>query len=65
MSLTQGGTDDREPHPIMWTLRPNADRFSTKIDNCCVAVEIDGYLTDVSPLRARRIVPGGEALVVS
>jgi len=34
-----------------------------KIDSCCVAVEVDGYLTGISPLRARCIVPVGEALV--
>jgi hypothetical protein len=47
----------------MWTLRPNAGCFSGEIDSCRVAVEIDGYLTGVSPLRARRIVQTGEALI--
>ena len=42
-----------EPHPIMWTPRPNAGCFSSEIDSCRVAVEVDGYLTGISPLRAR------------
>ncbi len=47
----------------MWTLRPNAECFSSGIDNCRVAVEVDGYLTGIFPLRARCIVLFGEALV--
>jgi len=54
---------DPEPHPIEWTPLPNAGCFSSEIDSCCIAVEVDGYLTGISPLTARCIVPVGEALV--
>src|SRR6266567_1041894 len=52
-----------EPHPIMWTPRPNAGCFSSEIDSYRIALEGDGYLTGISPLRARCIVLVGEALV--
>ncbi len=45
-----------EPHPIMWTPRPNAGCFSSEIDSYRIALEVDGYLTGISPLRARCIV---------
>ncbi len=54
---------DTEPHPIMWTPRPNAGCFSSEIDSCRFAVEVDRYLTGISPLRARCIVLVGGALV--
>src|SRR6266704_1847230 len=35
---------DAEPHPIMWTPRPNAGCFSSEIDSYRIALEVDGYL---------------------
>ncbi len=43
--------------------REHAGCFSSEIDSYRIALEVDGYLTGISPLRARCIVLVGEALV--
>ncbi len=48
---------DREPHPIMWTPRPNAECFSSEIGSCRFAVEVDRYLTGISPSQSTLYCP--------
>ena len=42
-----------EPHPIMWTPRPNDLCLSSEIESCRVAVGIVAFLTGDSALEGR------------
>ncbi len=48
---------------VAYEASSDAGCFSSEIDSYRIALEVDGYLTGISPLRARCIVLVGEALV--
>jgi len=59
-SLTPGGTDG-EPHPIEWTPRPNAVRFSSVTDSRHALTSVCAARTGLSPLESKfSFMPAGQ-----